>query len=270
MITAIIKGGLGNQLFQYAAANSLASHHSTGYSLDTSFFNEFKDRSFVLDKLLPIPSKLIDSKDANSPKRSLADRVIQKFKPWYKKYYIREKLSKNSSYFFQFPSECKIEGYWQNEDLIQTAIPFLKKELLKGEKMNRNCVAVHFRGGDYLQKATSEYHGNLAEGYYRKAFEHMLNQIPDAEFYLFSDTPKSFEFEFLKNFSHKWVNETDEIKAFQKLCTFQHFIIANSSFSWWPAYLNNELNGQIVAPKQWFKAKHLKEHTLALESWVKF
>jgi hypothetical protein len=266
MIVGIVKGGLGNQLFQYAATRTLAKYHQVPFQLNIAAFSASDHRSFRLDDLLTLDQTWI-TKNA-LPKNTFANRIFDHLKPWYKRFYIKEREGHSKDYFFKFPAQCIIDGYWQQLTFIK--LTDMKVELSAAQHHPAHQVAVHFRGGDYMDNPdTADYHGNLNEAYYKKAFATMLAKFPHVEFFLFSDQPERFKYTFLKEYNVNWIDEKDEVKAFRKLLHFQSFIIANSSFSWWPAFINDDKEGLIIAPNKWFQVKALQNYSPVLSHWLR-
>lgn len=266
MITCIIKGGLGNQLFQYAAAKSLAKNHQTTCQWYVPKNETLLHNSFYL----PL---LFESEKFNVveelPNFGLKQRIRSRFKARHLRHYVQDNNNINAQKFNAIGKEVIIDGYWQNESLIHPDVKTeidsqLSPSILKPDYM----VAVHLRGGDYVfNKNTSEFHGNLTPTYYKKAMESILGNNSEAEFHLFSDTPEQFKWDLWNEYNCIWFEEKDPIKCFQSLKSYQNYVIANSSFSWWAAYLSHQNKKQILAPKNWFKAKQLKKYNPSLSSW---
>lgn len=265
MIVGIVKGGLGNQLFQYAATRKLAHLHRVPFQLNLSEIIQDGNRAFRLGEFIELEPEMVSNEPL--PKRTLARKVLDLFNPWYRQFYIVEKEGNSLPYFHKFPSHCIIDGYWQQQEFI--TVEEMRNLFGQNEYHPEHRVAVHFRGGDYINNSrTSEYHGNLTQAYYEKAFEKMQFQYPNVKFNLFSDQPERFAFPFLTKYETEWVDEKDEVVAFQRLLKYQSFIIANSSFSWWPAFLNDLQKGKVIAPKRWFNAKELHHYSPVLTHWM--
>ncbi len=201
---------------------------------------------------------------------SLRETLLGAPEDWYRRKYIREKEAETEALFYQFPKNCIIDGYWQGVPFFKYISQDLKSELNREKQQADNCVAVHFRGGDYIDEPeTNQYHGLPGEVYYQRALEYVTNQIPDAEFHLFSDSPEKFQYPFLEKFPCQWVEEQDEVLAMERLLTYRHFVLANSSFSWWPAWQNTRKNSIVIAPLQWYRFPKLRDYSPALEEWIK-
>jgi hypothetical protein len=264
MIVGVLKGGLGNQLFQYAATRNLARMKKSDFSFDVSELAAEENRHLAIHNLLESPINF----ESTAP--SFLRRMKSVFKPWYQKSYIKEKEGETLGVFPKFPDNCKIEGYWQNESFFKEIGSDLKEEIgIVPNVEVANCVAVHFRGGDYLAVDKKHFHGNPEENYYKEAFKFMSIKIPNVVFHLFSDTPEQFNLEFLKDYDTEWQQVQSDAEDLKKMATYQNFIIANSSYSWWAAWLGANKNSAVVCPSFWYKHKSFEKLSPALSEWKK-
>ncbi len=270
MICGILKGGFGNQLFQYAAVRALAKFKNIDYCFDIDALETDAKRDFALQDLLNLDGKIC--KNAIIKRPNIFKRVIEKLGPWYLRHYIVEVENKTLPYFEQFPNNCIIEGYWQNQGFFKHFDNELHTLLSKKIKKDAqaNCVAVHFRGGDYLERNIAAYHGNLTENYYQEAFKLMAKKIPNVQFVLFSDTSQHFQFGFLKDYNAQWHQTVSDVEDFLAMASYQNLIIANSSFSWWAAWFNSKsLENTIICPDKWFKQQEKQGQHPALDNWIR-
>jgi hypothetical protein len=177
-----------------------------------------------------------------------------------------------------------LSGYWQSyryfddiADQLRTELTPLTPPTPKDSKLIRsmistNSVSVHVRRGDYItQKAAAAFHGNSSVEYYDKALAKICTLVQDPRFFVFSDdlgwVKNNMKFPGATNF----VDHNDGDTAFQDLrlmSTCKHHIIANSSFSWWGAWLNPNDKKIVVAPSLWF-ADHRQTPTLIPKSWLR-
>lgn len=252
MVTVRVRGGMGNQLFIYAFGYARARESGERLVLDLSSYKSGYFRGYMLDNFN------LDDCDITGiryPDNRLGYKLHKTFLQ--QRYcYIREKdypqktdgISEKDRHRFYF------HGFWQNknffrgfeEDIARQFTPKSISERVRGfskEINGRNSVAVHIRRGDYLDIGWG-----TDGGYYEKAFEYMAASIPKPEFYFFSDdmewTEKKFggkpNFHFVSG--REGLTDLDEFFAMSE-CS--HNIIANSSFSWWAAWLNRN-PGKIV------------------------
>jgi len=228
MITSFIQGGLGNQMFQIAAGYSLAIDIETDFYLHDGQHH------------LPLQGNRIESYKDNILKNiQFIDLSEFSFTPYrydsirYKKIPQRN----NQVIIGYFQSE---KYFKHNEDVIKSLFS------LPVKNTEENSVSIHIRRGDYLKNP--EYHSPLDDSYYRQA----LKVVGDySKVYVFtdSDLPQGLNTD---NFHIvKLASDYDEL-ALMSSC--RHNIIANSTFSWWAAYLTKK-KGKVIAPSKWFGAK---------------
>jgi hypothetical protein len=283
MIISKIIGGLGNQLFQYAAGKSLALHHNTSLLLDVSSFNEYKLRNFDL-AAFHVDIKFADGQllqpfTTRSVFGKLRDRLLPI--PWRK--VLKPQHFHFDRRFFSASSTIYLQGYWQSEKYFAPIANTIRKEFrlkeeytqaveaLAAQMRSRQSVAVHMRMGDYMDPHVKEVHGVLSPSYYKKAILRLQEKYPDASFYFFSDN-----MELVKQ--HVDIKEASFVSGilakthfedFYLMTQCRHNIIANSSFSWWAAWLNNNAGKTVIAPQQWFGPKGPRDtQDLFPEGWI--
>jgi hypothetical protein len=126
-------------------------------------------------------------------------------------------------------------------------------------------VSIHVRRGDYVNNPkVNEYHGSLQSDYYLKAIEVINNKVSDSKFYIFSDDIEWVRDNMFGDLNAVFVKTTSDEEDMYLMSKCKHNIIANSSFSWWGAYLNSNESKLVVAPVQWFKNAEMNEKTLDL------
>jgi hypothetical protein len=302
VITVSLIGGLGNQMFQYAAGKALAERHGVGLALDLSGFRNSALRSFLLDRLqvpeggLALASEAGAETPPNHFARSLwkqrIDRVLGRaglpiLAPSADNY--REPHFHFDPEFEALGPQTSLFGYFQSEryfvsiaerlrDWFSPREPFGRAAtgVLARVEGSRLPVSVHVRRGDYLDPGTAEFHGILGESYYRQALGRLEGAIgQDAELFIFSDdsaaaeqvlnfVPKSRLVHVCGDPERPW-----EDMALMAHC--RHHVIANSSFSWWGAWLNRSPKKIVIAPRAWFAPNQLsKSNTVDLypAGWV--
>ena len=289
MITVSLIGGLGNQMFQYAAGKALAERHGVPLALDISGFRNYALRPFLLGRLLvPEAITLAQAKPAGKPEenftrakwRGRIDRLLGKAglpKLASSPNEYREPHFHYDSAFETLGPKTSLFGYFQSERYFNSIADSLRgwfslreplgdaaAAALKAIEASRLPVSVHVRRGDYLNPGTAEYHGILGEPYYRDALARLEAGIgAGAELIVFSDdaaaaeqalsfVPKSRLVHVRGDPERPW-----EDMALMARC--RHHIIANSSFSWWGAWLNRSSDKIVVAPRAWFAPAELKK-----------
>ena len=274
----VISGGLGNQMFQYALYLAI-KHKGKDVSLDCSLYSYIKmHNGYELEKCFA--NKKLDKKF--SKWNLLKLRLALKSK-------LKSVVYSDLNYFDDkvFNSNCKyLNGYWQSEkyfiqieNKIREAFVFkdiddVNAEIAK-EIANSASIALHIRRGDYL--GNSIYSGVCTEDYYTKAVDLMLSKMATQEnvkIYIFSDD-SDFSSKFIAKIliPYKLVKinkNEDSYKDMYLMSQCKHNIIANSSFSWWGAWLNSNPDKIIIAPQNWFGGSFEGNHKdIVPESWLK-
>lgn len=292
MIISFINGGLGNQMFQYALGRSLSLKLNEPFKM--YFLTEmigpvprrYELHFFNID--IPIATKEETDKLKEPFAGTLFGRIHRSIEwrlPYYKRRMVDEKHYQFDPNIFKVSKNCFLNGYWQSEKYFadikeQIRKDFTFKEPLKGknlelaEKMGRlESVSLHVRRGDYVfAKATNELSGLATPEYYQKAISHIRAHVKKPVFFIFSDEidwcREHMRFEEETHYiDHNTGMESYRDMQLMSLC--RHNIIANSSFSWWGAWLNNHPQRVIIAPKQWFKAGTLDESDLIPAGWLR-
>lgn len=240
-----IKGGLGNQLFQHVFALSLAKKFSADLFIDTSYYDSDPygfNASIV--KFTNIPNAHI-GEHAGDGCYLLKDNAINSLKD-----------------SFLFPNDAKcivLSGYWQREDLLDPLIVenvyndlssfaqnIVSPELTSKLKSFNNSVAIHIRRRDYAHM------GLCKDSYYLSAIDHLKLNYPDAKFFIFSDEPNYAKHLLLNaNLEFEMISSKNDIGDIYLMSLCKHFVIANSSYSWWAAYFSEKNGGLIFHPKEW-------------------
>ena len=279
MIIIKIKGGLGNQLFQYAVGRALALHHRLPLKLDLTIFKTYKLHRYLLDQFaiqadIATEDEIIKLKGRNNVLFS----ALRKAGLVKRKSYLKEK---RSSYFDASVfknDDVYLDGYWQNELYFSDIREELLRDLTSISSMSdlgvvymegikkSNSVSLHVRRGNYLNLKNFNV---LDIDYYMKAVEYIRKNVEKPTFYIFSD-----DLEWCKNslgfldncvFVDSTKTEIDDLKL-MSFC--QHNIIANSSFSWLGAWLNQNCKKTVIAPKDWLLNDPGSSNVI-LSDWVK-
>lgn len=263
-------GRLGNQMFQFASTYGIAN--KLGYTVAFPLENvtvpsveDFKDGVtrkvyFDLPKTFNIPERLLIPLDQ-------IETVNEVQEPYF--HFCPD--------IFSIPDSCNINGYYQTEKYfkhcekdIREMFSFkddtIKESKAKLPKVDSELVSIHLRVGDYI--GLQDHHPVCSPEYYNRATKYFLEE--DYYFLIFSD-----DIEYAKNI----FGESENIIYFEgnsqevDMCIMsmcQHNVIANSSFSWWAAWLNSNPNKTVVAPKQWFGSAYYFHNTKDLypSDWI--
>jgi glycosyl transferase family 11 len=289
MILVKLTGGLGNQMFQYAVGRKLAIQFNTKLIFDNSFFENHKFCKFGLSQynisqriITPGEQIIFDLKPAKTLLSKLYYKVLRSI---LEPMVITEKqFNFDSGIFSKAKNNLYLKGYWQTEKYfsdIKTVLisdftlknpPEQKNKEASDRIKSANSVSLHVRRGDYLKPENHYFQNICGQEYYAKAIDYISKEVTSPVFFIFSDDmhwareniKTSFETVFIdfNNTENHW-----EDMRLMSLC--KHNIIANSSFSWWGAWLNTNANKIVIAPKQWFNYTEQNYSDVVPDNWVK-
>lgn len=287
MIIVQLKGGLGNQLFQYAAGLSLARQHGVIVKVDISELNKADDeigtlRNFELQHIRGVPEIASHHEIDIFLNMHFLKKYFQKLLPSFKRQIYKEASFSFDTHFFAAGNHLYLKGYRQSEKYFFPIRKIIQQDFLLQDKLTihlidveqrlqtENSVAVHIRRGDYSNKALLGYHGLLDQTYYQLAITVIEKQVNDPVYFIFSDN-----IEWVKqhlNFSGNVVYVSGTVtknhyEDFTLMSKCRHNIIANSSFSWWAAYLNTHVNKIVIAPQNWFNKVDIATKDLFPDKW---
>jgi hypothetical protein len=271
MVIAKIYGGLGNQMFQYAMARSLAIEKKKKIVLDISRFDNYKLHKYSLQHFN------IKAKFYKEPNRYL--KKIQNFL-FKKATYTEINFGFDNRVFKLRGDYIFLDGYFQSEKYFskykdEIRRDFEIKSKLKFETQDIinyintvNSVSLHIRRGDYVNNPK---HYIDTESYYQKAVEIIESKVKNPVFFIFSDDMDWVKSNLSLKYETVFVDFNDALSNFEDLklmSTCQHNIITNSSFSWWGAWLNKNENKIVIAPKKWFN-DDTNSNDIIPDSWLK-
>lgn len=274
MIILRLRGGLGNQLFQYAAGKALAEHHRTDFKLDLYYYKKHPYRKFELDKFnIPIaiatPQEIQKFTGSNPVVRFLNKREN----------YLRcpEVFAQPHYHYYQdwfkLPSNLYLSGYFQSEKFFEPIAQLVKTWYTPAQSLDSKnaelvarmqsseSVSLHVRRGDYTAAQFNSFFGMVSEDYYTRALTHIHDVIRNPVFFIFSDDVGWCRAN-LKVSEHAiFVDNNKGADSYKDLLLMSHCkhnVIANSSFSWWGAWLNKNSSKVVITPKQWFNQDYYK------------
>lgn len=276
MIISEILGGLGNQMFQYAAGLALAERSGVPLRLDRTPFDWYALWSYSL------PDLAISSATASHYDRlavAAEGSLIQEEGPRYDKR-------------FDYPhAVAYLKGYWQSERYFahlrprlrsefRPLAPFTVQDVEVATAMSSSvAISMHVRRGDYVSNAqAAAFHGVMGVEYYKVGIAAILDRLPEAErrsvhFFIFSDDPDwcAQTYAFLEPKTIVRHNPPSRgAMDIHLMSLARHHIIANSSFSWWGAWLCGNPEQVVVAPRHWFAAEQMSEHDIVPDRWLRF
>jgi hypothetical protein len=182
------------------------------------------------------------------------------------------------------PDGVYLDGFWQSEKYFLDIEPTLRKEFslrkaasprsldLANQISSSNAVGLHVRRGDYLSQDKMEFHGVCSLDYYIAAVSIISSKIPAPHFFVFSDDPEWAVENLRLSYLTTFVRDADGNKPYEHIWAMslcKHHIIANSSFSWWGAWLSVNPEKIVIAPKQWFRLQTLDSKDIVPERWMR-
>jgi hypothetical protein len=288
MIITKLKGGLGNQMFQYATGRFLALQNRTDLALDHKGYEKTKNsdtpREFELDKF-NLQYKKINSSEIHKIKnpsgqvsrihRAIKQKIFSIKHLDYSEHFLNQKINK----------DIYLNGFFQSEkNFLPIRDVLLKEFTLKEEFQSElskkisgqisaeiNSVSIHIRRGDYASdQKTKNYHGTCSLSYYEKAISLIKEKIDNPYFYIFSDDVEWVKNNLELDCPHKIISGNNLLiqEELILMSHCKHNIIANSSFSWWGAWLNQNNDKIIIAPTPWVNKKPNPHPNILPESWI--
>lgn len=291
MILVRMLGGLGNQMFQYAAGRSLADRLGTELVLDLSLLSGAVQgltfRPFALEPFA-LRARMVTAEE--STRYQLRDMPLT---TWLKTRLLRRHAGLHWVRYFgtrfntaivELPDNTCLTGNFQSEqyfssiaEQIRTDLSFKEPpkaadvEMLDAIRARANAVSVHIRRGDYAANPkTRRVHGLLPTSYYKNAFDYIAARHRDVFFFVFSDDPEWARENVQLCHPHSHVSHLanaahDDLRLMMEC---RHHITANSSFSWWSAWLARERDRIVVCPRQWF-ADAQNQGDVVPDKWVR-
>lgn len=292
MVIPNLIGGLGNQMFQYAAGRAISLGCNATLRLDISgFANYGLHQGFELQRIFNCPAEIASEADVRS------------ILGWQYSSGIRQLLSRPSiavfrregfvvePHFHYWPGinevhgGCYLVGYWQSEKYFQDVASVIRADFtFKTTLANRNAklaeeigqvnaVSLHVRRGDYAKNSkTNAAHGLCSLDYYRAAIQYVSGRVERPYFFIFSDDIAWVKDNLKMDLPCQYVDHNHGAESYNdmrlmSLC--RHQIIANSSFSWWGAWLNPSPEKIVVAPRKWFVTSEVNTQDLIPSGWIK-
>ncbi len=289
MIITRITSGLGNQLFQYALGRSLALTTNSRLYLDLSYYRQQYDtdtpRTFKLDAFGLTYSRLDTSpvQYLSKATKLLPNRTLKPFIT-----FVREPHFQVDLAVLQTRAGLVIlDGFWQSERYFAHHADQIRRELTAKPRTKPTVsayktaieraavpVSLHIRRGDYVNHPEfSQSFGFVGLDYYRDAIQLITSRFPATQLFIFSDDPAWVADNLRVDVPAVSVVNTgpdadlDDLYL-MRLC--HHHIIANSSFSWWGAWLNARPDTVVIAPRNWFRNKpNLNTSDLLPPGWLR-
>ena len=301
MVIVSLTGGLGNQLFLYSVGRSIAERTGKGLYLDTSIYPRYWSRSYQLNHF-NIKGELIKKSSRNQVLKAAMLVKDERGVYFDNLDTLDAEVIHVEGYWQSYLYLQKIKNLLQQEIRVKVHLAEQSERVLNSIK-ETNSVAVHLRRGDYyaIKKTRKKYGSVCDEEYYFHAIEYVASRIEAPIFYIFSDdieyaqkllSPLKYNFRFVsssKSFENsslsdnyffrniniirkRFVKNNDHVD-FELMRHCKHYIIANSSFSWWPAWLSDYPLKIVCCPARWTTIKTPTEESyyrmLIPEDWVR-
>jgi len=294
MILLIPNGGLGNQMFQYAAAKALALRLKTELVIDLSFYELHRNKSWNRSYELAVFDLKASVRNKNFKGVAMCrlKEIFEKF-TWNKENLLPFGLFSDTcslvydSRFEQLKNGIALFGYFQNESYFQKYWEEIYGDFTFSQPLNEQnqriannilacqSVGLHIRRGDYLSdKNAAQTFANLSLDYYHAAIDYIRQRVENPQFFVFSDDIEWVKAQFSDSSFHYVDSNSgkDSYNDMRLMALCKHTIIANSSFSWWGAYLNRNPEKIVIAPENWYKND--EKNALAIanllpRTWVK-
>ncbi|TSA15522.1 MAG: alpha-1,2-fucosyltransferase [Betaproteobacteria bacterium] len=288
MVLVRLNGGLGNQMFQYAAGRALADHLRTELLLDTRAFKHvlaldaYTRRSYALAPF-KLRAELATPEDLKHWPRWVVDigMRLRPARPLFRRWHFESAITYDAGVLALRDPVCLV-GYWQSERYFSAIADDIRADFtlrapladdnarLLTHARASNSVGVHVRRGDFVSlNDAAQAHGVCSLDYYRHAIGLVRERCPDARFLVFSDDPQWARAELPLDSTTVFVTGNAECPeqdlALMSACT--HHIIANSSFSWWAGWLGHNTEQIVVAPRPWYASPKLDARDLEVARW---
>lgn len=277
-----MQGGLGNQIFQYAMGRSRCFITGENLVLDISGFENDHKRNFELNNYNIIAQTNKDTGFENYYKLVQNMQKYAHLKLFFNKA-MKIAIEKEEFGFEPYKTNRYFWGYWQNDNYFKNIKEQLSKELVYNGELNeiqkalienikkQNSVAMHIRRGDYLSVENVDLFCKVTKTYYLSALDYLKKELKDEiNIYIFSDDIEWCKTEYRDLKDVQFIDNTisdNHLTDFEIMRNCRHFIIANSTFSWWAAWLGEDENKIIIAPEKWYcdeeKNEKLKAALLA-------
>jgi len=277
VIVTRINGGLGNQIFSAHKIANASIKNNIIFKLDITAYETYKLHNGYRLNLFNIDEHIATEEEIKSfkGKDNIINKIINKLNLNKLIYKEKERTLYDKNIFTK--KDIYLDGYWQNEkyfinikdEMIRDFIPKNNNSIIVENYLKdintTNSVSIHVRRGDYANHPNI---GILDISYYQKAVIYMTKYIENPIFYIFSNDiewcKENFMFIDKKIIIDKTNNEIEDM-ILMKNCN--HNIIANSSFSWWGAWLNKNNNKIVIAPKKWM-AENPNNYKWVPDNWV--
>ena len=277
MIIVKLIGGMGNQMFQYAFARSISLKTNTEFKINLSFLKRkdlgenFTYRDFDLD-IFNISENIIKEIQTDNL-QSVSEKMFS---------YSQETVNTIEQ---NIGNDLYLDGYWQSYKYFEEFEDYIKKDftfknLVENNKdtnvknmfkdiIKSNSVMVNIRRSDYLN---NNFHGVMGSDYINESSKIIESKIDNPKYFVFSDDiewcKENIKLNNMVIVDHKYKGDRFDLYL-QLMKSCKHFIIPNSTFAWWAAWLSNNKNKIVISPKSWFTDFNINTNDLIPSNWVR-
>lgn len=294
MIIVQLIGGLGNQMFQYATARAMACRNNMVLKLDIMGIEHVKNgtpRKYelgVFNSVQNFATRDEIDKLRNLTKHRfmrLARRIVGREIPFCRSSYVIESQFQFDPSILTLLDSVYMQGYLASEKYFIDAQETILRDFtikfeptgfnreLANDILTKEAVSIHIRRGDYITDSKiNKFHGTCSSEYYREAVNLIAKSVKQPHFFVFSNDPKWVMENFALNYPVTYVNHNGPEKGYEDLRLMnmcKYHIIANSSFSWWGAWLSQNHGKIVIAPKKWFNDPSINTNDLIPDGWLR-
>lgn len=280
MVISRITSGLGNQLFQYACGRAVSLRQGVPLKLDLGNFRDFQNRRYGLDAFR------IEATEATPDE---IRELLNTDTFWHRLTTppARRRVRHEQGFAFdetilQAGPDVYLSGYWQSPRYFADGEAALRRELTWWmpppaetrrflEKMDdRTAVAVHVRRGDYVSNpGYAKRFGALPPTYYERALGYLADRVEGLHAFVFSDEPAWVKIHFPQTVPLTIVEGNPATEDLRLMAACRYHVIANSTFSWWGAWLAPFPDKTVLAPARFFNDPNLPDRDLVPDDWVR-
>lgn len=288
-----LSGGLGNQMFQFAAARRISIHNKALLQVDLSWFDQkgrWTDRKYELG-IFNMPVEYAKKRDVKNLKSLRQNFLFRRLPPLLKSQIFNSNHSHVIEKDFAFDLDILsitgniyLDGHWQSYKYFDDVGETIRRDFSFGDEIdatNRQvadtiisceAVSLHIRRGDFVTlRSASNMHGLCSLQYYEKAASIMQSRLKTPVCFVFSDDVQWAKDHLNLEMSKIFIDHNELVPHMDmylmSLC--RHHIIANSSFSWWGAWLGKNFEKTVIGPVKWFKNDMINTQDLMPKKWVR-
>ena len=282
-----LKGGLGNQLFQYACGRALSLQNKADFGLDINGFDRAAPTETARKYALGVfKIKAGIATEAEILKTKYPFGIVSKGMRFIRAKILRQFIIGYDKKVLTWKGDVYLDGFFQSEKYfsqyskeiladIQLKQPCTTHTvaIIEEIRSKKNSISLHIRRGDYVKdKTTNLYHGTCGPEYYAKALQHVTNKIgTDVHIFVFSDDIVWVHENMPLAYPCTYVSDVTKIPDYEELIcmsTCMHNIIANSSYSWLGAWLNQNKYKIVVAPSPWTRDIKNSPKEIIPDNWT--